>query len=152
MRTSISTALKEAMKSKDEVGVSTLRLILAAMKDRDIAARGKGQTDGIGEAEILEMLQKMVRQRRESIDMYEKGGRQDLADREAQEIEVIERFLPQPLSAAEVEAAIDQTIEEVQANSIKDMGRVMATLKARYVGRLDAGMTSGRVKQRLMGN
>ena len=152
MRTSISTALKEAMKSKDEVGVSTLRLILAAMKDRDIAARGKGQTDGIGDAEILEMLQKMVRQRRESIDMYEKGARQDLADREAQEIEVIERFLPQRLSAAEVEAAIDQTIEEVQANSIKDMGRVMATLKARYVGRLDAGMTSGRVKQRLMGN
>ena len=152
MRTSISTALKEAMKSKDAVGVSTLRLILAAMKDRDIAARGKGRTDGIGEAEILEMLQKMVRQRHDSIDMYEKGGRQELADREAQEIEVIGRFLPQPLSAAEVEAAIDAAIEEIQAHSIKDMGRVMATLKARYAGRLDAGKTSGRVKQRLMGS
>ena len=150
MRASINTALKEAMKSKDEVGVSTLRLILAALKDRDIAARGKGQADGIGEAEVLEMLQKMVRQRRESIEMYERGGRQDLADREVQEIEVIERFLPQPLSPAEVEAAIDQTIKEVEAHSIKDMGRVMAALKARYVGRIDAGKTSGRVKQRLM--
>jgi uncharacterized protein YqeY len=148
-RSQLSDALKQAMKAKEACAVSTLRLILAALKDRDIAARGKGKSDGIGDEEILELLQKMVRQRRDSIELYEKGARQDLADREAAEIEVIERFLPKQLGPDAVRDAVQDVIAELEATTIKDMGRVMAALKQRYAGRMDFGKASALVKERL---
>jgi uncharacterized protein YqeY len=149
LRARLNDDLKHAIKAKDELAVATLRLILAALKDRDIAARGKGNSDGIAEDQILELLQKMVRQRGDSIEAYQNGGRQDLAEREAAEIEVIKRFLPKELDESEVQSAIDQTIAELQANSIKDMGKVIGTLKERYAGRMDFGKASQMVKQRL---
>jgi len=150
LRTQLDEALKGALKAKDQLATSTLRLILAALKDRDIAARGKGDGDAVSEDEILEMLQKMVRQREDSIEMYKKGGREELAEREAQEIEVIQRFLPQPLDDASTEAAVKEVITELEAGSIKDMGRVMSTLKERYPGRMDFGKASAIVKQALV--
>jgi hypothetical protein len=111
-RAQLSDALKEAMRAKEACAVSTLRLILAALKDRDIAARGKGKSDGIGDDDILDLLQKMVRQRRESIGLYEKGDRQDLADREAEEIKVIQRFLPQQLDPDALRSAVQEVMEE----------------------------------------
>ena len=150
LRRRLNEALKEAMKSKEQVAVATLRLILAALKDRDIAARGKGESDGIGDDQILEMLQKMVRQRHDSIEMYEQGGREDLSQREAAEIEVIERFLPKAMSEDEMKATVGELIDELQAGSIKDMGRVMSTLKERYPGRMDFGKASAMVKKALV--
>ncbi len=149
LRSRLNDALKDAMKSQDSLAVSTLRLILAALKDRDIAARGKGENDGIGEDEILEMLQKMVRQRRDSIEMYTKGGRDELAEREAGEIKVIEGFLPQALGEDEMRAAIDAVVAELNASSIKDMGRVMGELKQRFAGQMDFGKASAIVKEQL---
>ncbi len=148
-RTELSDALKDAMRAKEACAVSTLRLILAALKDRDIAARGKGKSEGIGDDDILDLLQKMVRQRRDSIELYEKGDRQDLADKEAEEIEIIGRFLPQQLGEAEVRGAVKEVIEELEAGTIKDMGRVMGALKQRYAGRMDFGKASALVKERL---
>jgi len=150
LRTQLDDALKGSLKAKDQLATSTLRLILAALKDRDIAARGKGGGDTVSEDEILEMLQKMVRQREDSIEMYKKGGRDDLVEREGQEIEVIKRFLPQPLDDASAEAAVKEVIAELEAGSIKDMGRVMGTLKERYPGRMDFGKASAMVKQALV--
>ena len=150
LRRRLNEALKEAMKSKEQVAVASLRLILAALKDRDIAARGKGVSDGIGDDQILEMLQKMVRQRHDSIEMYEQGGREDLSQREAAEIEVIERFLPKAMSEDEMKATVGELIDELQAGSIKDMGRVMSTLKERYPGRMDFGKASAMVKKALV--
>ena len=141
--------LKASMKAKDQRATSTLRLILAALKDRDIAARERGVTDGIGDDEIVEMMQKMVRQRRESIDLYEKGNRPELARQEAEEIAVIERFLPKQLSEAELEEAVAATIAETGATSIKDMGKVMGALKSAYAGRMDFGKAGALVKQKL---
>ncbi len=137
------------MKAKDQCAVSTLRLILAALKDRDIAARGKGRSDGIGEEEILDMLQKMVRQRHDSIEMFRKGERQDLVDKESAEITVIEGFLPKQLDESEVRGAVTEVIGEFEARTIKDMGRVMRALKERYAGRMDFGRASALVKERL---
>jgi uncharacterized protein YqeY len=148
-RTELNDALKEAMKAKDQCAVSTLRLILAALKDRDIAARGKGKGDGVGDDQILEMLHKMVRQRRESIELYQKGDRQDLVDKERAEIAVVERFLPKQLGDAEVRSAVQTVIDELGAKTIKDMGRVMGTLKERYAGRMDFGKASALVKEQL---
>ena len=148
-RTRLSDSLKDAMKAKDQSAVSTLRLILAALKDRDIAARTKGKADGIGDDEILDLLQKMVRQRQDSIEMYDKGGRQDLVDKEAAEIKVIERFLPKQLNEDEISAAVSEVIDALEASSIKDMGRVMGELKQRYTGRLDFGRAGAMVKERL---
>ncbi len=149
-RTELSDALKDAMRAKEACAVSTLRLILAAIKDRDIAARGKGKSDGIGDDDILDLLQKMMRQRRDSIGLFEKGGRQDLADREAEEIRVIQRFLPKQLDPDAARGAVEQVIEELGAATIKDMGRVMAALKDRYAGRMDFGKASAQVKDRLV--
>lgn len=149
LRARLNEDLKLAVKAKDKIAVSTLRLILAALKDRDIAARGKGNSDGVAEGEILELLQKMVRQRRESIEAYEQAGRQELAEREAAEIEVIKRFLPKPLEDSEVKNAVEQAIEELEASSIKDMGKVIGSLKQRYPGRMDFAKASQMVKQRL---
>lgn len=148
-RTRLNEALKDAMKARDQGAVSTLRLILAALKDRDIAARTKGKSDGIGDDEILDLLQKMVRQRQDSIEMYQKGGRQDLVDKEGAEIEVIERFLPQQLDESEIRGAVGEVIGELEASSIKDMGRVMGELKQRYAGRMDFGKASALVKEQL---
>ena len=148
-RTELSDALKDAMRAKEACAVSTLRLILAALKDRDIAARGKGNSEGISDDDILDLLQKMVRQRRESIELFEKGDRQDLADKEAEEIKVIQRFLPKQMDSDQVRGAVQEIIEELGAATIKDMGRVMAALKERYAGRMEFGKASALVKERL---
>ncbi len=148
-RSQLSDALKDAMRAKEACAVSTLRLILAALKDRDIAARGKGNSDGIGEGEILDLLQKMVRQRHEAIELYRKGARQDLVDRETAEIEVIQRFLPKQMDEVEVQSAVQEVIAEFEAATIKDMGRVMGALKERYAGRMDFAKASALVKAQL---
>lgn len=148
-RTELSDALKDAMRAKEALAVSTLRLILAALKDRDIAARGKGNSEGISDADILDLLQKMVRQRRESIELFEKGDRQDLADKEAEEIGVIQRFLPKQMDPDQIQGAVQDVIEELGAATIKDMGRVMAALKERYAGRMEFAKASALVKERL---
>lgn len=149
LRTRFQEQLKQALHAKDEIAVSTLRLIIAAMKDRDIAARGKGNWEGIGEDEILSMLQSMIKQRHESIKMYEQGKRDDLAAREASEIRVIETFLPAQLSEADVKAAIESAIAAVGAAGIKDMGKVIAEMKSKYAGQVDFSKVSGLVKERL---
>ena len=150
LRASLSDQLKAAMKAREQRKVSTLRLILAALKDRDIAARANGNAEGIGDEDILQLLAKMVRQRRESIKLYEQGGRVDLAEREAEEIEIIESFMPRQLDGAELEAAVREAIKEVGATGLKDMGRAMAALKARYAGRMDFAKASTLVKQKLV--
>lgn len=149
LRSELNDTLKLAMKAKDQQTLATVRLILAALKDRDIQARSSGNLDGVPEQEILEMLQKMVKQRRESIALYQQGARADLVAKEEAEIAVIERFLPKPLDEAETEAAIESAVAETEASSIKDMGRVMAILKERYPGRMEFGRASQLVKKRL---
>ena len=148
-RPRLSEALKDAMKAKDKPATSTLRLILAALKDRDIAARSRGKSDGVDDSEILDLLQKMVRQRHDSIEMYQKGNRQDLVEKEQAEIAIIERFLPKQLSDEETRAAVEEVVGELEASTIKDMGRVMGELKTRYAGRMDFGKAGGLVKARL---
>jgi len=150
LRTELNEALKTAMKDKDETTVSTLRLIIAALKDRDIAARFKGNRDGIGDDDILGLLQSMVKQRRESIELYEKGGRMELAQKEAEEIAVIERFLPAQMADGEMATAIAEIVEETGAESIKDMGKVMGALKQRYTGSMDFSKASQMVKEKLV--
>ena len=149
LRDDIKSALTIAMKGKDKQGVSTLRLIMAAIKDRDIAARSKGVPDGIGEGEILSLMQSMVKQRRESIEMYEKGGRKELAEQETEEISVIKTFMPAQLSADEAANAIDEAISTTGAESIKDMGKVMGHLKGKFAGRMDFGKAGAEIKNRL---
>ena len=149
LRTDLNEALKTAMKSRDQRAVSTLRMILATLKDRDIAARPKGVTDGIGEEEIVEMLHKMVRQRRESIELYEKGARPELVQQEQEEIGVIERFLPRQMTEAEMGEAVAAAVAETGATSIKDMGKIMGLLKQRFAGRMDFGKAGPLVKQKL---
>lgn len=148
-RTEFNNALKEAMRAKDQVGTATMRLILAALKDRDIEARGHGHAEGIGEAEILSMLQSMIKQRQESQKTYADAGRMDLADRESAEIEVIKRFLPQQMGEEEVRKTVDGLIAELGISDIREMGKVMAELKTRYAGKLDMAKASGIVKERL---
>jgi uncharacterized protein YqeY len=149
LRSSLNDALKTAMRERDAATVSTVRLILAALKDRDIAARPKGNQGGVGDDEILQMLQAMIKQRRESIALYEKGGRADLVDKETQEIAVIERFLPKQMDESAMAQAIAAVVKELGAASVKDMGRVMGELKARYAGQMDFAKASGLVKQQL---
>lgn len=151
LRDTFTEKLKETLKAKDELATSTLRLIIAAMKDRDIAARSKGNWEGISEDEILSMLQSMIKQRQESIKMYEQGKRQDLADREAAEIKVIQGFLPQQLTDDEVKAAIASIIQSTGATGVKDMGKVMAEMKAKYTGQMDFSKASALVKEKLAG-
>jgi hypothetical protein len=152
IRTRVTEALNAAMKAREADRTSTLRLINAAIKDRDIAARGAGADDeagGVSEADLLALLGKMVKQRQESIRAYEEGGRLELAEKEASEIAVIEEFLPRRLNEAEVEAAIAAAIAETGAGSIRDMGRVIGALKARYTGQMDFGAVGAAVKARL---
>jgi uncharacterized protein YqeY len=151
LRNKISVALKKAMKDKDAARLSTLRLINAAIKDKDIDARATGQDDGVGESEVLAILGKMTKQRAESARTYEEGGRLDLAERELEEITVIEEFLPNQLDEAASVKAVDGAITEVGADSIRDMGKVMAVLKAKYTGQMDFGTVGPMVKNRLCG-
>ena len=149
LRTRLSDALKIAMKGKDAPTVSTLRLILAAIKDRDIAARAKGNKDGVTDDEVLSLLQSMIKQRHESISLYEKGGRMELAHREAEEIAVIEEFLPEQMGDEEMVAVITAVIGDVGATSLKDMGKAMAALKENHAGTMDFSKASAMVKERL---
>jgi len=149
IRERINTALKDAMRAKEADRLSTLRLINAAIKDREIALRGEGEGEEVGEDAILAILGKMVKQRIESARAYEEGGRIELADKERAEIRVIEEFLPRQLTEAEVESAIGAAIAAVGATSIRDMGKVMAALKAQHTGQMDFGKVGGAVKARL---
>ena len=149
LRQRLNDALKEAMKARDQRSVSTLRLVLAQLKDRDIAARPAGNASGIGEAEIEEMLLKMVKQRQESIALYKQGNRPDLVQQEEEEIAVIERFMPKQLDEEEAAAAVEAAIAETGAQSVKEMGKVMAKLKERFPGRMDFAKAGALLKQRL---
>lgn len=149
LREQINSALKTAMKEKDSARLGTLRLISAAIKDQDIARRGGDDDAGVSDADILNILGKMSKQRQESVRAYEEGGRLDLAERERKEISIIEDFLPKQLSNDEVEAAIDAAIAEVEATSIRDMGKIMGQLKQKYTGQMDFGAVGPRVKAKL---
>ena len=149
LRQQFNEALKTAMLAKDTRTVATVRLIVAALKDRDIAARSRGVTDGITDEEVLQMLQQMVKQRRESITLYEQGGRPELAQQENEEIDIISRFLPKQMSEAEITEAVRGVAAEIEATSLKDMGRVMAVLKERYAGTMDFTKASAIVKGQL---
>lgn len=149
LRERIMNGLKDAMRNKQERETATLRMIIAKMRERDIEARPAGNMTGIGEAEILTMLESMIKQRRESITLYQKGGRADLAQQESEEIAVIEGFLPQKLSPEEVDAAIAEAITAIGAKDIKDMGKVMGALKGQYAGRMDFSQAGARIKERL---
>lgn len=149
MRDKINAALKQAMRDKAAIRLSTLRLVNAAIKDRDIAARTGDNSEGASDAEVLAILGKMSKQRLESARAYEEGGRLDLAERERQEIEVIEEFLPRQLSDKEVKTAVNEAIDEINAESIRDMGKVMGILKTRYTGQMDFGSVGPVVKDRL---
>ena len=150
MRETLAKALKEALKAKNEVALSTIRLITAALKDRDIAARSAGNTDGISDDDILSMLQTMIKQRQESAKMYRDANRPELADTEDAEIAIIQQFLPEQLGTDAVQSAIAEIIEALEASSVKDMGKVMAELKSRFAGQMDFGMASQMVKTALM--
>jgi uncharacterized protein YqeY len=149
LREQLTDALKDAMRAQEKRRTSTIRLILAAIKDRDIAGRDNGSRDLVGDDDILQLLQKMVRQRRESIETFEKGGRQELANQEKDEIVIIESFLPKQMGEAEISAAVDAVVTELGALGLKDMGRVMAALRERYPGTMDFGKASAATKQRL---
>lgn len=149
VREKISAALKDAMKSRNESALSTIRMINAAIKQKDIdVARPRGE-ERIADEEVLSLLQSMIKSRREAIEMFRQGNREDLIQKESAEIAVIEQFLPQQLGAEETQAAIEAAIAKTGASSVKDMGKVMAALKAGYAGQLDMSQASALVKQRL---
>ncbi|WP_296424870.1 GatB/YqeY domain-containing protein [Yoonia sp.] len=150
MRDRVTAALKDAMKSREADRLSTLRLINAAIKDRDIALRGTAEEeDGVTNDDVLAIMGRMVKQRHESVRAYEEGGRLELAEKELSEIKVIEEFLPKQLTEVEVKKAVDDAIAEVGAASIRDMGKVMGILKAKYMGQMDFGKIGPVVKGRL---
>ena len=149
LRNEINSAMKEAMKEKAQLRLSTLRLINAAIKDRDIAARAEGVEEGVDDSEILAILGKMTRQRQESAKTYEEAGRLDLSERELSEIQVIEYFLPRQLNGDEIEIEVTKVIDEQGASSIRDMGRVMACLKERFTGQMDFGSVGPIVMKKL---
>ena len=148
LRRQLEDALKHAMKAREPCRVATIRLILAALKDRDIAERGKGNGE-FDDRAILALLQTMIRQRRESIELYERGGRVDLAQREAEEIAVIHTFLPPAIEGEDLVSAVRGVMDELNARTIKDMGRTMACLKSKYSGRMDFAKASGLVRELL---
>jgi len=149
MRERINESLKAAMKAKDKIRVSTLRLINAAIKDRDIAARSEDRMDGVSNEEILQIMQKMVKQRKDSFKTYEEAGRLDLAEQESQEMEIIISFMPQQMSDDEVNEAAKTLVEEIGASGLKDMGRCMGALKERYAGVMDFGKANKVIKELL---
>lgn len=149
MRERINAKVKQAMRDKDSEQLGTLRLINAAIKDRDIAARSEGNHDGVSDEEILKVLARMIKQRRESAKAYEEGGRLELAEKEISEISIIEQFLPKQLSDQELQDAVKKAISETGAESIRDMGRVMGVLKTNYTGQMDFSKAGGTVKDML---
>ncbi len=149
LREKLNESLKQATKGKDSCAVATIRLILAALKDRDIAARTKGDGDVISDDEILSLLQTMIKQRRESSDLYNKGNRAELAERELKEIEIIQSFMPEQMSDDDIAAAVAAVIEELGASGLKEMGNVMGALRERYAGRMDFGKASAEAKKNL---
>lgn len=149
LREEIKKELVSAMKEKNESKTATLRLINAAIKDKDIEARPKGNLNGIDDSAILSLLQSMIKQRKESIEMYKQGNRLDLAEKEQSEIDIIAAFLPKQLSESEMKEKIQDVISKTGASSIKDMGKVMGALKAQYAGQMDFGAASGLIKQLL---
>ena len=151
LRTDILDGIKTAMKAKDKLSLSTLRLVNAAIKDRDIAARAEDRPDGIDDAEVLSLLAKMVKQRQESATIYEDNGRPELAERERGEIVVIRKYMPKALSAEELTAAVKAAIDGLDATCLKDMGKVMGTLKSEFSGRMDMGKAGAAVKSILAG-
>lgn len=151
LRDDLQKALKESMLNKDTATVSAVRLIIAGMKEKDVDARGKGQ-EKASDAELLSMMQNMIKQRNDSIKMYVDGNRVDLADKERKEISIIERFLPKQMNDAEIENAIKAVITATGAASMKDMGKVMAELRGKYAGQMDFGKASGVIKAQLSGN
>ena len=150
MREKITATMKQALKDKDQAALATMRLIMAALKDRDIAARGSGNPDGISDDDILGMLQTMIKQRTESAKMYRDGDRPELADAEEAEIKIIRSFMPAQLSDEDMAAAISTAVAETGASSVKDMGQVMAFLKGNYAGQMDFAVASQAVKTALM--
>ena len=142
--------MKVALKAGDKVALSAIRLIAAALKDRDITARGNGNSEGVSDDEILMMLQKMIKQRRESSLMYREAGRSELAETEEQEIKIIEQFLPEQLGKEAIQNAIEMAISQTSAISVKDMGKVMGYLKQEYMGKMDFSKISAEVKRALM--
>ncbi|MEL7542683.1 MAG: GatB/YqeY domain-containing protein [Pseudomonadota bacterium] len=148
MRDQLNTALKDAMREQDKRRMSTLRLINAAIKDRDIAARSQSD-DGVSDADILDIMAKMVKQRRESVQTYEEAGRLELAQQELDEIGIIEEFMPRQLDEAETDAAVTKTLADLECSGLKDMGRVMGKLKEQYAGQMDFSLASKMVKQKL---
>lgn len=149
IRSEINAKLKDSLKNKDLVATSTIRLIMAALKDRDITARATGKAEGVDENEILSMMQTMIKQRVESIKVYESAGRDDLATREQEEIEVINQFMPKQLSEDEMREAVKAKIKATGAESIRDMGKVMGALKTDYAGQMDMGRAGAIVKEQL---
>jgi uncharacterized protein len=149
LREAFGERLKQAMRAKDVRTLSTVRLILAGLKERDVAARGSGNQEGIPDPEILRLLQGMIKQRRESIALYRQGNRPELAQQEEEEIAIIESFLPQQMSEAEIAAAAKAAIAETGASGVKDMGRVMAALRERHAGVIDLARAGAVVKQLL---
>lgn len=149
LRDQISAAMKQAMRDKDSVSLSTLRLMSAAIKDRDIAARAADRCGGIDDIEILGILTKMVKQREESAKTYDDNGRPELAEREREEIIVVRTFMPKPMSDDEIETAVSKIVESTGATCLKDMGKIMGQLKSGYAGRLDMGKAGAVVKRHL---
>lgn len=150
MRDRLNAALRAAMKDKEQARVCTLRLIIAALNEREIAARGGDETVELDEVASLEVLAKMVKQREESAKIYEDGGRPELAKQERGEIRIIREFMPKPLPPEEVDAAVQDAIRETEAHSIKDMGKVMGVLKSKYQGRMDFSKVGANVRQALV--
>lgn len=146
LRTKITDAMKQAMRDKAVQRLATLRLVNAAIKDREISLRGTGKEEEIGDAQVLGILEKMTKQRRESARVYEEGGRLDFAERELAEIEVLAEFLPKQLSDEDVSAAIDAVLVDIGASSIRDMGKIMGALKGKYAGQMDFGAVGAMVK------
>ena len=150
LRDQINDALKEAMKAKNERAVSTLRMVNSTLKNADIEARGAGKP-ALGEAEVLAILQKMIKQRQESVDLYKKGGRDDLVAQEEAEIAIISGYLPRQMSDAEMKSAIDAAVAENGASGMKDMGKVIGALRGKYAGQMDMAKASALVKAKLSG-
>jgi uncharacterized protein YqeY len=148
LRDNINNAMKEAMKARDERRVSTLRMMNAAIKNADIEARGQGK-EPLNEADLMSLFQKMIKQRQESAELYDKGGRPELAAPENGEIAIITSYLPQQMSDVEAGAAISAVLQELNAETMKDMGRAMAALKERFAGKMDFGKASGKIKELL---
>ena len=148
LRDDINNALKEAMKAKNERAVSTLRMVNATLKNADIEARGQAKP-ALGDAEVLAILQKMIKQRQEAVLLYDKGGRADLVKQEQEEIAIISGYLPKQMSEAEMTAAIEAAIKDTGAAGMKDMGKVIGSLRSKYAGQMDMGKASGLVKAKL---